>query len=282
MPRKSAAPVTDTMPIDPKEPGATDPGLRAARILYSRLEGEDATGGDDETLSQRVFVTLRDEILSGKLAPGTRLVRRAVAKRLNVSTLPVVEALLRLEADGLVESEPHVGARVSVFNIDSLRNDRVLREAIECQAARILAEQGAGTGLDLLMAKAELLDEMEDAAGEDRNTLDDRYMFAHFDFHVSVVEATGWPVLVSAMRGIWFRRIMVSIDENMELFRVPPNWHSQLVGALASGDPDRAESKMREHVRHSRDRFRDSLKETIKRDQVAWVRKIGKLTDKLP
>lgn len=245
--------------------------------LFDNLFGG-ATGGEEETLSQQVFVVLRNEILTGRIAPGTRLVRRAIAKRLHVSTIPVVEALLRLEMDGLVENVPHVGARVVEITLDVLRGDRMLREAIECQVARTLAEMGDRAPVEVLMARAELLDEIEEGIGRDNSRLDDSYLFAHFNFHIALAEATGWQVLTDSMRGIWFRRIMVSIAQNKEWFDVPRGWHAQLVGAIASGDPDRAEAKMREHVRHSRDRVRDSLKETIRQNQRQWLERIGALT----
>lgn len=234
--------------------------------------------GEEETLSQQVFITLRNEILTGRLAPGARLVRRAIAKRLGVSTIPVVEALLRLEMDGLVENVPHVGARVVELTVDLLKGDRMLREAIECQIARTLAEMGGRAPVEILMAKAELLDEIEEAIGEDNSRLDDSYLFAHFNFHLSLAEATGWQVLVGSMRGIWFRRIMVSIAQNKEWFDVPAGWHAGLIAEIASGDPDRAAAKMREHVRHSRDRVRDSLKETLRKNQREWLGRVGALT----
>ena len=93
-----------------------------------------------QTLSAKVYHTLRDEILSGALPPHTRLVRRTVSKRLGVSPMPVTEALLRLEQDGLVESEPMYGSRVKAWTLEAVQGDEVLREALECQAARLCAE----------------------------------------------------------------------------------------------------------------------------------------------
>lgn len=255
----------------------TRTGAHMDETFFDNLFGSE-TDTDEATRSQHVLVVLRNEILTGRIAPGSRLVRRAIAKRLHVSTIPVVEALLRLEMDGLVENVPHVGARVVEITMETLRGDRMLREAIECQVARTLAEMGDRAPIDVLMARAELLDEIETAIGEDNSRFDDTYLFAHFNFHLSLAEATGWQVLTNSMRGIWFRRIMVSIAQNKEWFVVPDNWHLQLIKAIASGDPDKAEAKMREHVRDSRDRVRDSLKETIRENQKQWLKRIGTLT----
>src|SRR4051794_20292336 len=65
------------------------------------------------TKQQRVYETLRERILSGAYGPGFRLVIDAVAAELAVSTVPVREAIRRLEAEGLVVYRPNVGAQVA-------------------------------------------------------------------------------------------------------------------------------------------------------------------------
>jgi DNA-binding GntR family transcriptional regulator len=65
------------------------------------------------TKQQRVYETLRERILTGAYGPGFRLVIDAVAAELGVSTVPVREAIRRLEAEGLVLYRPNVGAQVT-------------------------------------------------------------------------------------------------------------------------------------------------------------------------
>lgn len=65
------------------------------------------------TKQQRVYETLRERILSGAYGPGFRLVIDAAAAELGVSTVPVREAIRRLEAEGLVLYRPNVGAQVT-------------------------------------------------------------------------------------------------------------------------------------------------------------------------
>jgi len=65
------------------------------------------------TKQQRVYETLRERILNGAYGPGFRLVIDATAAELGVSTVPVREAIRRLEAEGLVVYRPNVGAQVS-------------------------------------------------------------------------------------------------------------------------------------------------------------------------
>ncbi len=67
---------------------------------------EPAAADAEGTLSRRVYAVLRDDIVAGRLKPGERLVRKAIAERLGVSTIPVIEALYMLEIDGYVENRP--------------------------------------------------------------------------------------------------------------------------------------------------------------------------------
>jgi DNA-binding GntR family transcriptional regulator len=65
--------------------------------------------GAKETGTARVYVTLRNEILTMKLAPGTHLDEQGVAERFGVSRSPVREALVRLSAERLVNILPNRG-----------------------------------------------------------------------------------------------------------------------------------------------------------------------------
>ena len=93
-----------------------------------------------ESLAARAYQQIRDEILRGDLAIGDVLSRRKLADRLNMSFLPITEAMQRLESEGLVESRPRIGTRVRIPTEQDIRNSYVIREALESQAARLCAE----------------------------------------------------------------------------------------------------------------------------------------------
>ncbi|MGE5542255.1 MAG: GntR family transcriptional regulator, partial [Bacillota bacterium] len=61
---------------------------------------------EHKTKSGIVYESLKSAIVGGDLAPGTRIIIRDVANELNVSEIPVREALRRLEADGLIKCTP--------------------------------------------------------------------------------------------------------------------------------------------------------------------------------
>jgi len=199
-----------------------------------------------QTLKSRVYLALRDEILSGTTPPGTRLVRRALSERLGVSPIPVIEALHQLEQDGLVESEPMFGHRVRELNVEAVRNDHILREAIECQSARLCAQNATAEQFQALERQAEELDQALKADPEGA-----AYSEKHLAFHLDVARTTGYQALVDVLEKLWFRRLMVINTASTTVLGVPRNWHGLLVKALASRDPELAEKTMREHVQYN-------------------------------
>ena len=65
-------------------------------------------------LAAHAYKRLRSDIFSGRLLPGDPVSRRRLAEELGMSTVPVSEALLRLENEGFLESRPRAGTRVRV------------------------------------------------------------------------------------------------------------------------------------------------------------------------
>ena len=213
----------------------------------SKHKGLDGTGAARSTLTQRVYHTVRDEIVTGVLRPGDRLVRRSLAARLGVSPMPVTEALLRLEVDGLVESEPLYGYRVRPMTVDNLKNDQIMREAIECQVARLCAENATDAELATLLVEAKKLDKIF--------TFDARHPTIsgrmHLEFHFHLACYSGFPRLAEELARVWFRRVMrISAIKALSCRRVPKYWHQRLVETIATRDVQTAEEKMRDHVRY--------------------------------
>src|ERR1700722_6208219 len=107
-------------------------GLRAGRVRRSP---------DNDGLAGEAYLTVRERILRGELAIGQVISRRKVAAELGMSFLPVSEALLRLEHEGLLESRPRAGTRVRVPTLPDVQGHYVVREALEAHAAMLFASQ---------------------------------------------------------------------------------------------------------------------------------------------
>lgn len=200
-----------------------------------------------QTASDIAYRIISQKILDGEYPPGMKLSRRKMAEATGVSVIPVIEALKKLEEDRLVESKPQWGSFVTVPTLEKIRQSYQLREAIECQSARILAEGMTAEQKAVLMAIATELDTVpyeRDTAIDSQNS--------HVLFHTKLTDFTGNSLLVDALRRInLFWVLCKAIGTNAPKIAYPRYWHRYLVDEIAKGDPDAAEKVMRRHVNDS-------------------------------
>lgn len=89
-----------------------------------------------KTRTQVVVEEIRKRILTGQIKAGDPLRQAALAEELNVSRIPVREALLQLEAEGLVEFEAHKGATATRLSAEQVTELFELRALLECDLLR--------------------------------------------------------------------------------------------------------------------------------------------------
>jgi len=202
-----------------------------------------------ETVTDRVCRLLRGAILRGELPPGMWLRQRPVARWLEVSPMPVVEAFRRFQSAGLLENVPHWGVRVRALNVDELEQLKLMRAAIEGQIARRLAErcQDLGDAVERLRPEAAEVDRLValDPLDPARHELADRDLA----LHRRLGELSGMTLILQQIDGLALIERVVSVGR-AEIDRVgriggQPVTHVQLIDAIASGDPDRAEQAAR-------------------------------------
>jgi DNA-binding GntR family transcriptional regulator len=144
------------------------------------------------TKTELTYEQLRRWIVSGRLAPGQRLDQEWLAAELQVSRMPLREALLRLEADGLIENEPHRSAVVAPLSLAELTDVYAARGAIES----MLAEAGAArVGPPQLDRMAAAIAEQEAAVTAARL---ERFVAADRVFHFTLYRASGFQRAVEA------------------------------------------------------------------------------------
>jgi DNA-binding GntR family transcriptional regulator len=195
------------------------------------------------SLAAEAYNVVRQRILRGELVLGQVISRRKLAAELGMSFLPVSEALLRLEVEGLLESRPRAGTRVRIPTRDEVQGHFVVREALEVQAA-ILFAKGARPGERRELRT--LASRVDSLAAQPTRTL--VYAMLHHKLHRRVAECARCAALADAIEKT---HALASIW--LGLLRHPspsdaPRRHEQLVDALASGDADSAAAAVREHV----------------------------------
>ena len=196
-------------------------------------------------LREQIKEILLERILRGVLEPGERLVETRLARELGTSQAPVREALRDLQSLRLVESEPFRGARVRAVDDEQLLPVFPVRMVLEELAAREAAERANG---DVGSLEQELEAMREAAARGDWRT-----QISHdLGFHRAVVELSGnepllqsWLVLgvevSTAFATYWTYWDQVDLAE----FHVP------IVDAIRAGEPSRAATEARKHVRRT-------------------------------
>lgn len=201
-----------------------------------------------QTQADRAYNIICDGIINGELKPGEKLSRRRMASLTGVSIIPVVEALHRLENEGLVESRPHWGSRVVELTPETMRDRVALRESIECQVARMLC--GRLTPLEQ--------EELETAAAEiDQLSLrrdEGPYWERHHYFHLRMAELTGCQSLIDALHRINMFTLLQQAETRARNVpdAIPPDNHRRIVRALKGNDPTAVEEEMRAHIYQSR------------------------------
>ena len=211
------------------------------------------------TSTTRTYDELRSAILAGDLVPGERLRTAALAERFGTSRTPVREALVLLEADGLVDLEPHRGAVVRAFPADELLDLYDVRALLESRAAALAAERVLPAQLERL---GELCTLAEAQTGAEPVAIE-RQMGWNEEFHRLVVDAAASPRLHAAMRAVagiprGFRAAFWTDDRQRA---VSLTCHREIHAALASGSAERAETAMRLHVLSAKDFLIEVMRE---------------------
>jgi DNA-binding GntR family transcriptional regulator len=206
----------------------------------------------NQSLADRAYGAIRDEILRGQLRPGTALSRRRLARKLGMSVVPVAEALRRLSDDGLVESRARAGTRVRVPSESDVRELYELREALETQSARLFAERATaaqrqelkrlGDDVDSLFAR--LAGDVDDAA------LRFQVHSRHVQFHMRIAQHAGCRALEQMIERNHVLILNWLFDVTARKTPLPARFHAELVEAVVSQDPERAGAAMRAHVRY--------------------------------
>lgn len=203
---------------------------------------------EPKTMAARVYEELKSDILNGVFPPGTHLVKRALAHRYGVSVPPVSEACLRLEIDGLVENSPMFGSFVIDVTPDTLEDELDLREALECQLARLFVKRASEHERAAVQHAANAVDDVaKHIANGDMSKLGEMHK-KHYEFHSLIAKGSGTKLLSTHLHRLWQGRLQRNWSENAGLMCGTRPTHAKLARALTGADADKAEKCMREHI----------------------------------
>ncbi len=195
--------------------------------------------------------SLREGILSGAIAAGTRLGEAELAGRLSVSRTPIREALSRLAAEGLVELQPNRGARVATWSTAELHELFEVRLRLEPYAVR-----QAVPNIDPsdLAEMSDLAQAMLRVGRPGKNQDLSAIVELNRRFHGLFIEAAGNPQLAAALRGVTHAAVVHQNfhDYSPDALRRSLSHHVEMVAAARAADGDWAEAIMRAHLYNAR------------------------------
>lgn len=199
------------------------------------------------SLSDEVYKALCADIADGVFKPGDRLGIEKIARMKGVSHMPVREALQRMERDGLAAKLVNRGFRVKNISPREGRELWAIRIALETLAVRWLMQNTPIT--------AALLDELRESCEQYRRCTRIRELYMRdLQFHNTIINHCGAPQL----QDILSRRMILinSFYHSNSLVEIPSldniercyREHMRLIDCIASGDAEKAEKAMRDHL----------------------------------
>lgn len=193
--------------------------------------------------SDRAYAALRDEILDWRLEPGTVLGEVEQAARLGVSRTPVREALARLSADGLVETQVGRGLVVASSSIESVVALFEVRDALEGKAAALAAERRDTATFEALRDELRAIDTRDLPAYYD--------LVRRFDDAVDAAAGNGYLVTTLKALRTHLVRIRRLSQDNPDRLAAAASEHLLIVDAILDGNSDLARQATSVHLHRS-------------------------------
>lgn len=196
------------------------------------------------SVADQIYGELRNRILRGDLAQGSRVVEAQLAKSLGVSRAPIREAVNRLTEAGLLESRTHIGTTVVQMTAEKLRKLYLVRVAVECQAIReVVSQPGAR---DTSVLKGHIKEMHRFAKAKDLQGL----VASELAFHQAMWELADNPY-VDRVAGLIADhvRLALAVDNAGygELSQVADE-HELLVRMIEGNDPEAAAAALADHI----------------------------------
>jgi len=201
-------------------------------------------GSDDIfiTKSDYVYQHLKSKIINGELAMGENLNISKISDEFNISTIPVREAIKKLEAEGLIDFTSHKGAQVKSFNPDKIKEIYEIRAVLEGLAAKSAIPNMTPDKIEYLKFMAEQMRQY--AINEDAL----QFGNLNKEFHRFIYENSSYQMLYDMIfqlwEGNWTKAIFALHKERM--FKAVEE-HLEIIQAIEEKDENKTEQLVRLH-----------------------------------
>ena len=189
------------------------------------------------TKNEAVYNFLQANILAGNLKGGEKLNVGQISKKLNVSGIPIREALKSLKSEKLIEYIPHLGARVIQINKKELEEIHTIRRELECLATRMAAPNMKENDFKKL---DEINEEFEQVIQSDK--YEKRISEINKEFHLFIYKKSNNTLLFKMIVDLWSRSQLIpsgfaqSLNNRIQSHKE----HKLILKALKAGNGDLA------------------------------------------
>ncbi len=219
----------------PTKSQAPDPAAGTRRIAgrppTPAPDLEPLSAESDEPIERQVYLALRRSMMSGSILPGARISGRSIANALGVSSMPVREALKRLESDGAVSSS---AKSAFIVNYPTLKEFKeILR--IRLQLEMMLAREATPLISDADVGRVEWL---QDRMKQSRNYA--QVLGYNYKMHFLIYRAADMPYAMSLVENVWVKigPMLHEIYSDKKTTAALFDHHNTIVAGLKQRDPD--------------------------------------------
>ena len=195
------------------------------------------------------YSELRRLILSGGLAPGSRISQYELAENMQMSITPLREAIRRLSSEGLIIMDTHRDSRVADMSAAEAQELLEIRLSLEPSATELAAHRRTDADIATMRAAAANLLPVTRVWGEEAIT-------AHREFHRAVYAASHNTTMIKLLDDLWdksdrYRRIGLELPPGDEPRTIDLNQHHQILELVIAGDGTGARELARTHIANS-------------------------------
>lgn len=194
-------------------------------------------------IGPQLFRILHERIVRNDLKPGSQISEAEIASAYEVSRQPVREAFIKLAEEGLITIRPQRSTLIKKITFSSVLDARFIREAVEAEIVKILAQQSNAALIMNLRAQLETQKKVENGDQENFLRLDDR-------FHRTLAEAAGQARVWKFVEGLKSQldRVRYISFSKFPIDKIILQ-HVAVVDAIEKGDTFGADIAIRHHMR---------------------------------
>jgi DNA-binding GntR family transcriptional regulator len=215
--------------------------MKSESHMPSDIDNNTFSDPDERLIVERIFKAVMEQ----RLAPNTKLSESRLCETFGVGRMRVRRALLLLSSQGIVDLQSNRGAYVACPNHADAKDVFEARMLIEPPLVRKLAQ--APTAFDLSVLTQHIEQENSARAHKERTEI----IRLSGEFHVKVAQATGNHIISKILRELVTRTsLIVGLFGSSENASCPDDEHANILDAIQSQAPDRAEALLITHLEH--------------------------------